>query len=211
MTVMQRRVLASMAAVVLVLLGAATWFELRPSTTIDASSDPAGTEGGAGDTGGDAELAAATSTTMPTTTTTTVPVPPPPPPLPEGSGEGRRVVFSVGGQRMWWVDESGTAIRTSLVSGREATPELGTFSVYSRTEHATGLDGSKMDNFVRFTKGPNGWAIGFHGIPTMDGVPVQTEEQLGQPLSHGCIRQSAEDAAFTWEFLPVGATVVVVA
>ena len=207
MTSVQRRVLASMAAVLLVLLGAATWIELRPTTTLDASSgrtsDGSPTE--------DAQLAAATSTTVPTTTTSTVPVPPPPPTLPEGSGEGRRVVFSVGGQRMWWVDESGTAIRTSLVSGREATPELGTFSVYSRTEHATGLDGSKMDNFVRFTKGPNGWAIGFHGIPTMDGVPVQTEEQLGQPLSHGCIRQSAEDAAFTWEFLPVGATVVVVA
>ena len=157
------------------------------------------------------ELVAATTSTAPTTTVPTTTTVPQPPPLPADSGEGRRVVFSVGGQRMWWVDESGTAIRTSPVSGREATPQLGTFQVYSRTEKATGLDGSKMDHFVRFTKGPNGWAIGFHGIPTMDGVPVQTEEQLGQPLSHGCIRQSAEDAAFTWEFLPVGATVVVVA
>ncbi len=209
MTVVQRRVLMSMAAVVVAVFGVAAWAELRPSAGVDAS--------GARDSeAARAELAAATSTTLPPTTlppttlppTTTVP---PPPALPEGSGEGRRVVFSISGQRMWWVDETGTAIRTSLVSGREATPEVGTFSVYSRTEKATGLDGSKMDHFVRFTKGPNGWAIGFHGIPTMDGVPVQTVEQLGQPLSHGCIRQSAEDAAFTWEFLPVGATVVVVA
>ena len=203
MTVLQRRVLAGMAVVLVALFGVAAWAELRPSTTADASAPE---RSGAAD----AELVAATPSTASTTTSTTTTVPQPPP-LPAGSGEGRRVVFSVGGQRMWWVDESGTAIRTSLVSGREATPQLGTFQVYSRTEKATGLDGSKMDHFVRFTKGPNGWAIGFHGIPTMDGVPVQTEEQLGQPLSHGCIRQSAEDAAFTWEFLPVGATVVVVA
>ena len=205
MTVLQRRVLAGMAVVVVALFGVAAWAELRPSTTVDASSSDRTAEDAA-----EAQLAAATPSTAPSTTSTTTTMPQPPP-LPEGSGEGRRVVFSVGGQRMWWVDESGTAIRTSLVSGREATPQLGTFQVYSRTEKATGLDGSKMDHFVRFTKGPNGWAIGFHGIPTMDGVPVQTEEQLGTPLSHGCIRQSAEDAAFTWEFLPVGATVVVVA
>ena len=207
MTAAQRRVLAAMAVVVVAVLGVATWLELRPPTTVDAAA-------GAGDTNSsltDAELTAATSSTVPTTSTTSTVPTPPPDALPVGSGEGRRVVFSVSGQRMWWVDETGTAIRTSLVSGREATPELGTFTVYSRTEHATGLDGSKMDKFVRFTKGPNGWAIGFHGIPTMNGVPVQTVEQLGQPLSHGCIRQSPEDADFTWEFLPVGATVVVVA
>jgi hypothetical protein len=127
------------------------------------------------------------------------------------SGEGRRVVFSVQRQRMWWVDEQGTVLRTSLVSGRANTPEQGTFQVYSRTENATGLDGSRMDFFVRFTKGPNGWAIGFHDIPEMDGVPVQTEAQLGQPLSHGCIRQREDDARFTWDFLQVGDTVVVVA
>ena len=204
MTVLQRRVLAGLAVVVVALFGVAAWAELRPSTTADASAPDRSVAA-------DAELVAATPSTASTTTlppTTTVP---PPPPLPADSGEGRRVVFSISGQRMWWVDESGSTIRTSLVSGREATPEVGTFQVYSRTEKATGLDGSKMDHFVRFTKGPNGWAIGFHGIPTMNGVPVQTEEQLGQPLSHGCIRQSAEDAAFTWEFLPVGATVVVVA
>ncbi len=150
-----------------------------------------------------------TASTVPAPTTTLTPLQAHP--LPAGSGEGRRVVFSVSGQRMWWVDETGAAIRTAAVSGRENTPATGTFQVYSRTEHATGLDGSKMDQFVRFTKGERGWAIGFHGIPTMDGVPVQTVEQLGQPLSHGCIRQAPEDAAFTWDFLQVGDTVVVVA
>ena len=131
--------------------------------------------------------------------------------LPADSGAGKRMVMSISQQRVWWVDEAGAAIRTALVSGRANTPQTGTFQVYSKTENATGLDGSKMDYFVRFTKGPQGWAIGFHNIPRINGVPVQTEEQLGQTMSHGCIRQAQDDAVFTWSFLDIGSTVVVLA
>ena len=131
--------------------------------------------------------------------------------LPADSGAGKRMVMSISQQRVWWVDEAGAAIRTALVSGRANTPQTGTFQVYSKTENATGLDGSKMNYFVRFTKGPQGWAIGFHNIPRINGVPVQTEEQLGQTMSHGCIRQAQDDAVFTWSFLDIGSTVVVLA
>ena len=68
-----------------------------------------------------------------------------------------------------------------------------------------------MQKFVRFTEGSSGWAIGFHSIPTSNGAPVQTEAELGQPLSHGCIRQAQADADFTWQFAPVGSAVVVLA
>jgi lipoprotein-anchoring transpeptidase ErfK/SrfK len=131
--------------------------------------------------------------------------------LPADSGTGKRMVMSISQQRVWWVDESGAEIRTALVSGRANTPQTGTFQVYSKTENATGLDGSKMNYFVRFTKGPQGWAIGFHNIPKINGEPVQTEEQLGQTMSHGCIRQAEADAVFTWSFLDIGSTVVVLA
>lgn len=157
------------------------------------------------------------STTAPSTTTSTTTLPPTtlPPlmahPLPHGSGEGRRVVFSISAQRMWWVGPDGLPVRTASVSGRAETPAVGSYQVFSRSEQATGLDGSRMQLFVRFTRGENGWAIGFHDIPTMGGVPVQTIEQLGTPLSHGCIRQAPEDALFTWSFLQLGDTVVVIA
>ena len=131
--------------------------------------------------------------------------------LPADSGAGKRMVMSISQQRVWWVDEAGAEIRTALVSGRANTPQTGTFQVYSKTENATGLDGSKMNYFVRFTKGPQGWAIGFHNIPRINGEPVQTEEQLGQTMSHGCIRQAEDDAVFTWTFLDIGSTVVVLA
>jgi lipoprotein-anchoring transpeptidase ErfK/SrfK len=200
-------------AVVVLALGVAVATVLDSSKGEDVAAAE-GTESSAGASTTTPPTTAPPTTAPPTTaptTTSTASTVPPAELLPADSGEGRRVVFSVGGQRMWWVDETGVAIRTALVSGRPNTPQLGTFSVYSRTEHATGLDGSKMDYFVRFTKGPNGWAIGFHDIPEMNGVPVQTDAELGQPLSHGCIRQSQADAEFTWSFLQVGDTVVVVA
>ena len=159
--------------------------------------------------GDESTSTAVTQAPAPSTSAPAAPTIPPDEVLPE-SGSGRRVVFSVDRQRMWWVDEADAVLRTALVSGRPDTPSTGTFRVYSKTLNATGLDGSRMDYFVRFTKGPNGWAIGFHDIPTKNGSPVQTEQQLGEPLSHGCIRQSEADATFTWDFLEVGDTVVVV-
>jgi len=131
--------------------------------------------------------------------------------LPARSGQGRRVVFSEAAQRVWLVPRGNEVARTYLVSG-SAYDNLdpGTYSVFSRSEQAWGVDDSgTMRWFVRFAEGPNA-AIGFHSIPLLDGSPVQTIAQLGIPLSHGCIRQKTADALALWDFAPVGTTVVVV-
>lgn len=132
-------------------------------------------------------------------------------PLPAGSGEGRRVVFSESQQRVWLVEDDGTVARTYLASGSVYDNlDPGTYEVFSTSRYAVGIDDSgTMEYFVRFTHGDEGAAIGFHTIPVDDGVPVQTREQLGTPLSHGCIRQAEADAIALWEFAPVGTTVVV--
>ena len=133
--------------------------------------------------------------------------------LPASSGTGRRIVFSQQLQRVWLVDPSDDVTRTYLVSG-SVTDNLqpGTYSVYSRSRWATGVDDSGvMQYFVRFTQGPTGAAIGFHSIPTRNGVPLQTAAQLGTPQSHGCIRQRTPDAIALWNYAPVGTKVVVVA
>ena len=132
------------------------------------------------------------------------------PALPADSGTGRRVVFSEGSQRVWLAGAGDQVERTYLVSGSiYDNLEPGTYSVYSRSEHAYGIDDSgTMRYFVRFTQGERA-AIGFHDIPVDDGLPVQTIDQLGTPLSHGCIRQRRADARALWEFAPLGTTVVV--
>jgi L,D-transpeptidase catalytic domain len=132
---------------------------------------------------------------------------------PADSGTGRRIVFSESLQRVWLLDSAGTVEKTYLVSG-SVTDNLqpGTYSVYSRSRHATGIDDSgTMEYFVRFTQGPTGAAIGFHSIPTKGGRLLQTTAQLGTAQSHGCIRQWKPDAIALWHFAPVGTKVVVVA
>jgi hypothetical protein len=133
--------------------------------------------------------------------------------VPVSSGHGRRIVFSQHLQRVWLLGKTDNVRKTYLVSG-SVTDNLqpGSYSVYSKSRRAVGVDDSGvMQYFVRFTQGPTGAAIGFHSIPTKDGVPVQTTAQLGTPASHGCIRQWKPDALALWHFAPVGTKVVVVA
>jgi lipoprotein-anchoring transpeptidase ErfK/SrfK len=132
--------------------------------------------------------------------------------LPADSGTGKRVVFSQSRQRVWLVSADGDEVlRTYPVSGSTYDNlHPGTFNVYSRSEDAWGVDDSgSMKYFVRFTQGDTGAAIGFHDIPIKDGRPIQTEAQLGTPMSHGCIRQRRADAIALWKFAPLGTTVVV--
>lgn len=138
--------------------------------------------------------------------------------MPANSGDGRRVVYSEIQQRVWLVEDDDTVDLTYPVSGSiYDTPDHdnlkpGTYEVYSRSESAVGIeDSGTMKYFVRFTRGPSGAAIGFHDIPIDDGTPLQTKAQLGTPQSHGCIRQSRDDAIRLWEFAPLGTKVVVVA
>jgi lipoprotein-anchoring transpeptidase ErfK/SrfK len=133
--------------------------------------------------------------------------------LPAAAGRGRRVVYSIARQRVWAVTASGSVQRTYLVSGRTSQPGPGTFRVFSRSRHtASAVSAETMEYMVRFTHGRRtGAPIGFHSIPVdRSGHPAQSVAQLGQPLSAGCIRQRASDAAFLWRFAPVGTKVVVV-
>ena len=133
--------------------------------------------------------------------------------LPAQSGTGRRVIFSQSRQRVWLATDDEEVARSYPVSGSiYDNLEPGTFEVYSRSEDAYGIDDSgTMKYFVRFTRGPSGASIGLHDIPEKDGEPLQTFDELGTPLSHGCVRQKREDAIALWDFAPIGTKVVVTA
>ncbi len=136
-----------------------------------------------------------------------------PPPPPAASGEGRRVVFSQGQQRVWIVGDDGAVERTYLVSGsKHDNLSPGTYEVTSRSRHATSYDYSgTMEFFVRFATGRTA-PIGFHSVPVdNDGRLEQTEDELGTALSAGCVRQWRDDAVALWKFADLGTTVVVTA
>ena len=131
------------------------------------------------------------------------------PAVPDGSGEGRRIVYSNGSQRVWLVEEDGTVAKTHLVSGRRNFPRVGTYAVFSKSP--TTRSGSvHMKYMVRWYQSKR-LAVGFHSIPTTRrGRPIQSEAQLGTFRSAGCVRQRLADAAFVWDWAPVGTPVVVV-
>lgn len=138
--------------------------------------------------------------------------PPATAPLPAASGSGRRVVYDISDQQVWLVEADGGIAQSHPVSGsRYDQVEPGVYEVYSTSRRATGWHGTEtMEHMVRFTRGERA-AIGFHSIPVSadTGEPVQTLAELGTPLSDGCVRQAADDAAALFDFAPVGTTVVV--
>jgi peptidoglycan hydrolase-like protein with peptidoglycan-binding domain len=142
---------------------------------------------------------------------TSTPPSPPPTQLPASSGTGRRVVYSRAQQRIWVVEANGTVSKTHRVSGRTWEPSAGTYQVYSRSLYTySAKDPSvRWRYMVRFTYGFQGGRIGFHEIPNRNGVPLQSREQLGLPLSSGCVRQSTPDAQWLWNWAYIGTKVVV--
>jgi len=151
--------------------------------------------------------------TVPAPATTTTTIPPPSDELPVDSGEGRRAVYSKSRQRTWTVEADGTVSRTYLVSGRLTwnQPTPGTYHVFSRSSFTCNIKNPSicMRMMVRFTVGPDGDNIGFHEIPRQNGRPIQSESQLGQALSGGCVRQATPDAEHMWAWAPIGTKVVV--
>lgn len=148
-------------------------------------------------------------------------LPPPPVPVlepgdsldvPAASGEGRRIVYSKGIQRIWLIEDDGTVFGTHRVSGRMDQPDYGTYVVRSRSEYTCSRAHSDicMRWMVRFAWSRRGDNIGFHEIPKRNGVPMQPDAQLGRPLSGGCVRQATADAIVTWNWASIGTVVVVV-
>lgn len=133
--------------------------------------------------------------------------------LPADSGQGRRIVFSEGAQRVWLVEGGDKVERSYLVSGSKFDNlNPGTYTVESKTRYATAFDYSgSMEYFVRFATGFTA-PIGFHTVPVDNaGRPEQSKKELGTPTSAGCVRQWRDDAIALWVFAPVGTKVVVTA
>jgi hypothetical protein len=190
-----------------------TTADTTADTTIDTTATAAPTTVPASST-----LAPATRGTV-VQAVATLPPPPvttaaPPSPyvVPADSGTGRRVVYSKSRMRVWMIDAAGSLVNTYLVSGRVSQPELGTYSVFSRSSFTCHKGDSSicMRWMVRFTRGPSGDNIGFHEIPRRNGVPMQSDSQLGQALSGGCVRQRTADAQFMWGWADIGTRVVVI-
>jgi lipoprotein-anchoring transpeptidase ErfK/SrfK len=125
----------------------------------------------------------------------------------EGQSEWVRVVVDLSEQQVRVFDDAGLMVREWPAStGAASTPTpRGVFKVYSKSARTFVKSNPRvrMKWMTRF-KG----AVGFHGIPRRDGVPLWTP--LGRRgVSHGCVRLADPHAKELFERLSVGATVIV--
>jgi hypothetical protein len=129
---------------------------------------------------------------------------------PANSGAGRRVVYCNSCQRVWLIEADGWVYSSYIVSGRRNYPRNGTYKVIRRVNPGYSHT-LRLPYFVGFTYG-NTTDVGFHGIPLQPGGrPIESDSQLGTPLSHGCVRESQFFARVMWDWASMGTTVVVVA
>ena len=122
----------------------------------------------------------------------------------------KHVVYERGAQRVWLIEADSSVLDNYPVSGRDGTPVSGQYTVFSKSVDAWSFaPGVTMKHMVRFARGRSGAAIGFHSIPRLGDVPIQTEQQLGQFRSAGCVRQRDDKAEQLYEWAPIGTPVVV--
>ncbi|MFE2040093.1 hypothetical protein ACFXAZ_04020 [Streptomyces sp. NPDC059477] len=123
--------------------------------------------------------------------------------LPGRSGHGERVVYSLDDDRIWLVAPGDRVTRTFTVTPSSVDPEPGTYGVTSRSNRATGSDGTAIEHVVRFTS-VEGVTIGFSAA--VDGSSPTHDPAV----KTGGIRESRPDGDALWEFATIGAKVVVI-
>ena len=123
----------------------------------------------------------------------------------------KHIVYGRGDQHVWLVQADGTLFDSYPVSRRADWPPPGRYQVFSKSPHTRAFYGGiTMDHMVRFLKPAGRAATGFHSIPAYpDGTPMQTEGELGQLRSGGCVRQHNDKDTQLYKWAPIGTPVVV--
>lgn len=130
-----------------------------------------------------------------------------------GLAGSRHIIYDQSKQWVWLVDADGSVVDNYTVSGHAESPVPGRYKVTSKSEEAISYNWLlTMEHMVRFTTDVDGDSIGFHSIPRgWRDTPVQTEAQLGDSLSLGCIRQRDDKAERLFNWASIGTPVVVLA
>ncbi|MEU0070970.1 hypothetical protein ABZ027_15715 [Streptomyces sp. NPDC006332] len=123
--------------------------------------------------------------------------------LPAASGNGKRVVYSLGKDRVWLVDEDNKVRRTFRVTPGTLDPAPDSYAVTSRSNSVTGTDGTPIEHVVRFTD-VDGVTIGFSA------AVGKATSAPGPGVRTGGIRESRADGNALWRFATLGERVVVI-
>ncbi|MGW3952973.1 hypothetical protein ACWEKM_19090 [Streptomyces sp. NPDC004752] len=115
------------------------------------------------------------------------------PKVPDASGTGRRIVYSLGRQRVWLVDAAEQATRTFTVWPGTISPDPGTYVISNTRPTTTGSDGVPIEHILYFA-GKSGLSIAFsNAVDGSSPSPAADQQTSG-------IRMPKADGAALWTF-----------
>jgi hypothetical protein len=114
--------------------------------------------------------------------------------LPANSGTGKRIVYSLGGKRIWLVGTGNQVERTAQVVPGTESPSAGDYKVSSWRESSRGSDGTSVQYVVLFGQAADGTSFGFDAVYGLSGMPPAPTKATG------AVRMTQEDALALWKF-----------
>jgi lipoprotein-anchoring transpeptidase ErfK/SrfK len=128
--------------------------------------------------------------------------------LPYPIVEGKRVVVSISQQRAWVYEDGALKWEWLASTGIASSPTApGVFQIQTHESNAYAANWDLwMPNFMGiYQPAPNvEFMNGFHGFPTRDGANLLWTNNLGTPVTYGCILLSNENAAQLYEWASQG-------
>ncbi|MES5821835.1 hypothetical protein [Streptomyces sp. RG80] len=124
--------------------------------------------------------------------------------VPDDSGTGRRIVYSLGGKRVWLVDASDAPQRTFTVWPGTVSPDFGDYKVDVRRDATTGSDGVQIEHIIYFAS-KSGLSIAFSNAVDGSSPPA-----VAAGTQTSGIRMKKADGSALWTFGETGTAVVVV-
>ncbi|MEU0965261.1 hypothetical protein ABZ357_07385 [Streptomyces sp. NPDC005917] len=121
------------------------------------------------------------------------PAPTKAPEVPAASGTGRRIVYSLGDNRVWTVDASDKAIRTFTVWPGTVSPDPGTYTISKTLSSTTGSDGVQIEHILYFAA-KSGLSIAFSNAVDGSSPPPAAGKQTSG------IRLHKADGTALWTF-----------
>jgi lipoprotein-anchoring transpeptidase ErfK/SrfK len=121
----------------------------------------------------------------------------------------KRIVLSIGKQRMWIYQDGGLLYKFVISTGIDRSPtQPGIFQVQSHDPNAyASVWDLYMPNFLGVYEAWPGFMNGIHGLPTLSSGRRLWANILGSPASYGCIILDLDDAEWLYNWAEDGVVV----
>lgn len=159
----------------------------------------------------------ATFTPSPTATSTNTPTPLPPPtetPLPEAdlpeSSQGKTIVVNIAEQHVYAYEDGQLVFSFPASTGRGNTTLPGRFQILDKIPNAWSYPwGFWMPDWMGIYYVGYDLENGFHSLPVLTNGQTIWGDQIGSPITYGCVVLLPEDMQRLFEWAPVGTTVLI--